>query len=105
MASNTIKLRARAKGNMVILKCLIKHPMETGRRKDKKTGKIIPAHFIQEVVARHNGNTVLTADWGPAVSKNPYLSFAFTGGKPGDTVSISWVDNTGDKDSAEAKIK
>ncbi len=105
MASKTIKLRARAKGDTVTVKCLIKHPMETGMRKDKKTGKVIPAHFIQEVVCQHNGNTVLTADWGPAVSKNPYLSFAFTGGKPGDSVSISWVDNTGDKDSASTKIK
>ncbi len=105
MASKTIKLRARAKGDKVTVKCLIKHPMETGLRKDKKTGKKIPAHFIQEVVATHNGNNVLTADWGPAISKNPYLSFVFTGGKPGDKVAISWVDNTGDKDSAEVAIK
>ncbi|MDH3949328.1 MAG: thiosulfate oxidation carrier complex protein SoxZ, partial [Gammaproteobacteria bacterium] len=82
-----------------------KHPMETGLRKDKKTGKVIPAHFIQEVSCKHNGKDVLVAEWGPAVSKNPYLSFSFKGGKAGDAVSISWVDNTGGKDAAEAKIK
>ena len=103
--ANSIKVRAKAKGDTVTVKTLIKHPMETGLRKDKKTGKVIPAHFIQEVNCKHNGNDVLVAEWGPAVSKNPYLSFSFKGGKAGDTVSISWVDNTGGKDAAEAKIK
>ena len=103
--ANSIKVRAKAKGDTVVVKALIKHPMETGLRKDKKTGKVIPAHFIQEVSCKHNGKDVLVAEWGPAVSKNPYLSFSFKGGKSGDAVSISWVDNTGGKDAAEAKIK
>jgi len=103
--ANSIKVRAKAKGDTVTVKALIKHPMETGLRKDKKTGKVIPAHFIQEVSCKHNGKDVLVAEWGPAVSKNPYLSFSFKGGKSGDAVSISWVDNTGGKDAAEAKIK
>ncbi len=102
--ANSIKVRAKAKGNEVTVKALIKHPMETGLRKDKKTGKVIPAHFIQEVTCKANGKQVLLAEWGPAVSKNPYLSFAFAGAK-GDTVSLSWVDNTGKSDSAEAKVK
>ena len=42
-----------------MVKALISHAMETGQRKDKKTGKKIPAHFIQEVTCSHNGNTVL----------------------------------------------
>ena len=103
--ANSIKVRAKAKGDTVVVKALIKHPMETGLRKDKKTGKVIPAHFIQEVSCKHNGKDVLVAEWGPAVSKNPYLSFSFKGGKSGDAVSISWVDNTGGKDATDAKIK
>jgi len=103
--ANSIKVRAKAKGDTVVVKALIKHPMETGLRKDKKTGKVIPAHFIQEVSCKHKGNDVLVAEWGPAVSKNPYLSFSFKGGKAGDAVSISWVDNTGGKDATDAKIK
>lgn len=102
--ANSIKVRAKAKGDIVTVKALIKHPMETGLRKDKKTGKVIPAHFIQEVSCKHNGKDVLVAEWGPAVSTNPYLAFSFKGGKAGDVVSISWVDNTGGKDAAEAKI-
>ena len=102
--ASTIKARAQAKGGVVTVKALISHPMETGLRKNKKTGKKIPAHFIQEVTATANGKQVLLAEWGPAVSKNPYLSFAFNGAK-GETVNLSWVDNTGQSDSAEVKVK
>ncbi|MEN8133060.1 MAG: thiosulfate oxidation carrier complex protein SoxZ [Pseudomonadota bacterium] len=103
--AKSIKLRAKAKGDAVTVKSLISHPMETGLRKDKKTGKVIPAHFIQEVTAEHNGKNLLTAYWGGTVSKNPYLSFKFKGGKKGDVVKLSWTDNKGGSDSAEAKIK
>jgi sulfur-oxidizing protein SoxZ len=100
-----IKIRATAKKGSTTVKALMSHKMETGLRKDKKTGKKIPAHFIQEVKCEHNGNSVLTALWGPAISKNPYLSFKFKGGAKGDTVKISWVDNKGENASQEAKIR
>ena len=79
--------------------------METGLRKDKKTVKFIPAHFIQEVVCEHGGKTVMNAQWGGTISKNPFLSFAFTDAKAGDMIKVSWVDNTGKSDSTEAKMK
>ena len=103
--AKSIRVRAKAKGDTTTVKALITHPMETGMRKDKKTGKKIPAHFIQEVVAKHNGTEVMTAQWGPAVSKNPYLSFQFTGAKAGDSIDLAWVDNTGKSDSISAKVK
>jgi sulfur-oxidizing protein SoxZ len=105
MASNTIKMRARLKGEAVTCKALIKHPMETGLRKDAKTGEKIPAHYIQEVMVEHNGETVLDANWGGSVSKNPYLAFQFTGAAKGDKVKLSWKDNTGDSDSKEIGIR
>jgi len=105
MPSNTIKIRARNRGGVTEVKSLIQHPMETGLRKDKKTGEKIPAHYIKEVVCEHNGNTVCTANWGVAVSKNPYLSFKFKGGSSGDTIKISWNDNKGQSDSATTKIR
>ncbi len=105
MAKKSIKVKAKAKGDTVTVKCLISHPMETGIRKDKKTGKIIPAHFVQEVKAEHNGNAVMTANWSGGISKNPYLSFKFDGGKKGDTLKMSWNDNKGGSDSVDAKIK
>ena len=101
---SSIKIRAKEEGGVTTVKVLVKHAMETGLRKDKKTGKLIPAHFIQEVTCEHNGNAVMTALWGPAVSKNPYLSFKFKGASKGDTLKLNWVDNKGEKDSAETQV-
>jgi sulfur-oxidizing protein SoxZ len=78
--------------------------METGLRKDAKTGQLVPAHFIQEVAATINGAAVLNAEIGGGVSKNPYLGFRVKGAKAGDKVVVSWSDNKGDKNSAEATI-
>lgn len=100
-----IKIRAKAKDGITTVKTLMSHKMETGLRKDSKTGEKIPAHHITEVTAEHNGNLVMTANWGGAISKNPYLSFKFNGGAAGDKVKITWVDNMGKGDSAEAAIK
>jgi len=104
MASNTIKLRATEAEGDVTIKALMTHPMELGTRKDAKTGELIPAHFIQDVVVEHAGNKVITADWSGGVSKDPYLSVRFSGGKKGDEVKVSWKDNKGDSDSATSQV-
>lgn len=101
----SIKIRAKAKDGVTTVKALISHPMETGLRKDSKTGKLIPAHHVTEVTAEHNGKQVILANWGGAISKNPYLSFKFKGAAAGDTIKLTWVDNMGKGDSAEAPIK
>ena len=101
---SSIKMRAKASGGVTTIKALISHPMETGTRKDKKTGQKIPAHFVQEVVCKHGDKTVMTAQWGAAISKNPYLSFKFKGGNAGDAVSLCWTDNKGNSDSADGTI-
>ncbi|MCP3867733.1 MAG: thiosulfate oxidation carrier complex protein SoxZ [Gammaproteobacteria bacterium] len=103
MAKKSIKIRAKVKEDIVTVKALMTHPMETGARKDK-SGELIPAHFIQEVVCESGGKTILTADWSGGVSKNPYLSFKFKGASKGDMVKLSWADNKGKSDSVEAKI-
>ncbi len=105
MAKKSIRLRASNKGGVATVKALITHPMETGMRKNKKTGKKIPAHFIQSVSGKHNGKEVVLAEWGPAVSKNPYLSFQFAGAKKGDTVELTWSDNKGGSESASTKVR
>ena len=103
--AKSIKLRAKASDGVATVKALISHPMETGLRKDKKTGQAIPAEFIQEVVCESGGKTVLNAQWGSAISKNPFLSFKFSGAKSGDSIKVSWVDNKGNSDSLEDTIK
>ena len=104
--ADPMKIRATfdPSSDKVEVKVLMAHEMETGQRKDSK-GAVIPAWFIQNVSAICNGRTVLDAEWGPAVAKNPFLSFRFTGAKPGDKVVISWIDNHGDKRSDEAVIQ
>jgi sulfur-oxidizing protein SoxZ len=104
MANSSIKVRAKVKDGEATIKCLISHPMETGLRKDKKTGKLIPAEFIQEVVCESGGKTVMNAQWNSTISKNPFLSFEFAGAKAGDMIKVSWVDNTGKSDSTETKM-
>ena len=105
MAKKSIRLRASNKGGVATVKALITHPMETGLRKDKKTGKKIPAHFIQTVSGKHNGNEVVVAEWSGAVSKNPYLSFQFAGANKGDTVELTWSDNKGGSETASTKVR
>jgi sulfur-oxidizing protein SoxZ len=105
MARKKMKIRAWADNGAATVKAIVFHQMETGLRKDKATGKKIPAHFIEELVCTHNGKTVLTCLWGPGVSKNPFLSFRLKNAKKGDSIKLSWVDNKGEKDEAEATIK
>ena len=99
-----MKIRASMTGDTAEVKCLMNHPMETGLRKDAKTGAVVPAHHITNVTATVNGATVLDAQWGGGISKNPYLAFKVNGAKKGDKVVVNWVDNTGDKNTAEAAI-
>ena len=101
--ADPMRIRAQAAGDKATVRVLMSHEMETGQRKDG-AGKIIPAWFIQEVVATLNGKTVMTAQWGPSVAKNPFLQFNVKGAKAGDKVSISWTDNKGDKRTDEATV-
>ena len=77
--------------------------METGFRKDA-SGNPVPAWFISEVTAKLNGKVVMQAQWGPSVSKNPYLAFKIKGGQAGDKVNVSWTDSKGDTRSDEATV-
>ena len=101
--ADPMRIRVVARDGMVNVKVLISHEMETGQRKDA-AGNLVPAHYIRNVSATHQGKTVLSAQWGPAVSKNPYLEFNFKGGQKGDKVTVTWEDNKGDKRSDEATI-
>ncbi|MBK1629316.1 thiosulfate oxidation carrier complex protein SoxZ [Thiohalocapsa halophila] len=99
-----IKIRAKSSNGVTTVKSLMSHVMETGLRKDKETGDPIPAHFIQEVTAKWKDDVVMTALWSGGVSKNPYLSFKFNGGEPGDPIEITWVDNQGNSETGTAEI-
>ncbi|WP_316366681.1 thiosulfate oxidation carrier complex protein SoxZ [Candidatus Thiodiazotropha sp. CDECU1] len=105
MNRKTIKLRAKLKNGVTTVRSLMLHPMETGLRKDKKTGKAMPAHYIQEVACRHNGELKVTTEFGISVSKNPFLQFELEGGEKGDILELTWRDNRGETESATTQIK
>lgn len=98
-----INIRAYEKDGMVTVKTIIRHPMETGFRKNKKTGKKYPAHFIQEVIVQSDNKTVMQAFWGAAISRDPYLYFRFKG-KSGDPLTLSWIDNKGRSGTETTRI-
>ena len=87
---NPMRMRANVQGDAVLVRVLMTHPEDTGLIKG------VPAHFIQSVVCKLNDKVVLEADWGTSVSKNPFLQFSVKGGKAGDTISVTWLDNLGE---------
>ena len=101
---SSIRVRATASGEITEVQVLIQHPMDSGFVKDDK-GEIIPPHFIQELTFEHGGRKIFVADWGTAIAKDPYLKFSFKGGKRGDELKISWVDNKGVNDTTTAQIQ
>lgn len=98
-----MRIRAQSSGGNAVVRVLMAHEMETGQRKDS-SGKIIPAWFIQTVDFQLNGASVMKAQWGPAVAKNPFVQFTVKGAKAGDKVSITWVDNRGETRTDEATV-
>src|SRR5450830_622791 len=101
--ADDIKMRAQLKGDITEIKVLIGHPMETGRRKND-LGETIPLHIIQLVTVTLNGKSVLEAQWGTGISKNPYLTFHLVGTKIGDKVAVIWHDNLGATSASEILV-
>ncbi|MBF0611340.1 MAG: thiosulfate oxidation carrier complex protein SoxZ [Magnetococcales bacterium] len=91
------------KGDMVEFKTLLKHPMESGLRKNKDTGETIPAHHVSEVTVNYNGKDVIKSTWSGGVSANPYYAF-FLKAEASGPVKVTWKDNKGESFSAEAKL-
>jgi sulfur-oxidizing protein SoxZ len=101
--ADPMRIRAQMAGDKATVRVLMNHEMETGQRKDA-AGKTIPAWFIQDVTATLNGKPVLTAQWGPSVSKNPFLQFNVRGAKAGDKIAVTWTDSRGDSRTDEATV-
>ncbi|WP_114662475.1 thiosulfate oxidation carrier complex protein SoxZ [Polynucleobacter necessarius] len=100
--SEITRVRASEEKGIVNVKILMKHEMESGQRKDS-SGKNIPAWFIKTVNVKAQGKDVLNADFGSAISKDPYINFKYRGSN-GDKLMVTWVDTKGDKRSDEAVV-
>ena len=101
--ADPMRIRAQMQGDKAVVRVLMSHEMETGQRKDA-AGKTIPAWHITDVTATLNGKTVFTAEWGPAVAKNPFLQFTVKGAKAGDKIVVTWKDNRGESRTDEAVV-
>jgi sulfur-oxidizing protein SoxZ len=101
--ADPMRIRAQAAGDKTTVRVLMSHEMETGQRKDA-AGKTVPAWHIQEVTASLNGKQILTAEWGTAVSKNPFMQFVIKGAKAGDKIAVTWKDNKGESRTDEATV-
>ncbi len=102
---SSIKIRSKRKDGKTQIRTLIAHPMETGRNRDKQSGELIATHFIRELIVRHNDKLVATVEIGAGISRDPYFAFMIEGGETGDKITISWVDNLGNSDSADSFLK
>jgi sulfur-oxidizing protein SoxZ len=103
--ASPMRIRATDQDGVVDVKVLMRHVMETGQRKDAE-GKVIPGHFITVLDAKVNDKVVFTAEFGPAVSKDPYLNFKLKGSaKKGDTLAVTWVDNKGETQTDTVEVK
>ena len=101
--ADPMRIRAQAQGSGALVRVLMSHEMETGQRKDA-AGKTIPAWHITDVSAALNGRPVFSAEWGPAVAKNPFLQFTVKGAKAGDKIAVTWKDNRGETRTDEATV-
>ena len=95
--------KTAAKGEVIEIKTLISHKMESGQRKDKKTGEPIPRQIINSFACSFNGRQVFAADWHPAISANPYMAFRVRVEESG-TFAFQWTDDDGSVYVKEAKI-
>ncbi len=91
------------KGDIVEVKALVSHIMESGQRKDKD-GKPIPRKILNKFTCTVNGKEVFAADFEPAVSANPYIQFKFKATESGPVV-LTWIDDDGSKIVGEESIK
>ena len=87
--------KTAAVGEVITIKTLINHKMESGQRKDKKTGEKIPQQIINSFVATFNGEEVVSFTPGGAISSNPYFQFTLKVPAAGD-LKFVWMDQKGD---------
>ena len=91
-----------AKGEIIQIKTLVSHVMESGQRKDAQ-GKPIPRKIINKFTCEFNGKPVFEADWHPAISANPYQAFFFKPTESGE-LKMVWRDDDGAEYTATNRV-
>jgi sulfur-oxidizing protein SoxZ len=98
-----INVPAKAKrGDVIEIKTLISHVMETGFRRDN-VGKPIPRNIVTQLTCTYNGDEIFRADLHPAIAANPFVSFSTVATESG-TIAFDWIGDNGFHETASAKI-
>lgn len=92
------------RGEPFEVKALVSHKMESGQRKDEKTGEKIPRRILNRFACTLDGEPIMEASLHPAVSANPYLSFYATAERSGE-MRFVWTDDDGSTLEASAHIE
>lgn len=90
------------KGEIIAIKTLIAHPMETGYRTGLN-GSMLPRDIIQHFVCSYNGTEIFSADFSPAIAANPFLTF-FTVAAESGTITFQWTGDNGFSASESANL-
>ena len=99
-----MRVKAKLVDGVATIKVLIKHPMETGRRKDE-AGNIIPANHVKTVTAHVAGVQVFELNCGVGISKNPFIQMVLSGRSIGDTIELRWSDSSGKTGETSVTLK
>lgn len=99
-----IKPKKYAVGDMVKVDFIVIHPMETGLRKDKKTGELIPAKYIDDIKFYYGDDLVTKMVVWESVSTNPYFSINLKVTKEAD-LKVVYKDNTGELSEKSTEVK
>jgi sulfur-oxidizing protein SoxZ len=104
MADKPIVIRAKHTKGKTKVRVLISHPMIGDNELDSNSDERSRPHFIQDITCNLDGDTIMSAQCGSYVGKDPFLAFEFAGGNKGQTIRVTWVDNRGERGSTEAVI-
>ena len=99
-----IKPKKYKVGDTVKVDFIVIHPMDTGMKKDKKTGKIKPAHYIDNITFSFDGKPFTTMKVWESISTNPYFSVKYKVTGKGK-ITVDYTDNQGEKNSKSKKVK
>ena len=102
--ASSVKIRTKRQQDTTEIRVLIAHPMETGRRRETPKSPLIVAHYIQQLIIKHNNDIIANIQTGASISKNPYFAFILQGGEVGDKITVTWQDNLGNMDIGERLI-
>lgn len=103
MANALVNVPPRARrGEIIEIKTLVSHPMETGYRRTQ-LGAPIPRDIIRRFVCTYNGVEIFSADLHPAISANPYFAFHTVATESG-TIAFAWTGDNGFSVSESAPI-